>query len=311
MISSKPNGEPASSKGTPLLLFFGYLSWAGLLLTSLYAFFNGGAGDFGGFGIIILPLVMVFFGVGMRGTPLSPLTGLFWLSLGFVINFILFALFVFAVIDAIRRSKTLGGAVFLLTILIVFGGPTMNDYSAKFKYNYSRPEQCNAHSFLIRKYCLYVLKKEDQRKNDVEHCRLLGTDSLGRCISEVARYTNNIELCDIDLISYNKEREACIGQFNKELGILGVCERIRGKNHEHENNSWWQECYLNAARSLNDAKICEILPPNETGKGNDWLGFCLTDLARSKRDPKLCEQLRQLSPRSNEYYTCIKNLKVL
>lgn len=298
-----------NNKNGSWMVTLGYLAWGIFVLFAIRGFLAGETGDdFGGFAYIFLPIIAVMFGVGMRGIPLPVYVSLFWMLGAVVVNFALIFIVTKAFLHLFRQSKVFSTIAILLTLLIPFGGSWLNGYRALFRHRYETVEECSKHGFPVRQYCHYVFAREDVRKRDLEKCRNLGTDSRGRCVSEVARYTNNVELCDIYLVNYNREREACIGQFAAELGGEGVCERIRGASNRYKALA--EECYKKLAASRDDPKTCEKIPPiSETGKGNDWLGFCLTQLAWAKQNIGLCHRIRQLSPISNEYYTCMKKFE--
>ncbi|MBU0766293.1 hypothetical protein KKF55_00705 [Patescibacteria group bacterium] len=293
-----------------LILALGYLAWIGFVFVSIKGYLQGSTGGyFGGFGVVFFPTIYTAFGVGLRGTPLPALEALFWMLSAIAVNLAFILLVINAFVFHFRQARILTSVAMVLTLLIPFGGPWLNGYRALF-IRYETVEECDGNSLVLRKYCHYVFNKEDKRKRDLEKCNNLGTDSLGDCVSEVALYTNNVALCDIGLIRYNKERESCVNQFRDELGDLGVCEYIRGKDGEFEDSSWWEECYYWTAKNLDDPQICEILPSkNPSDPGQDWQGYCLTDFAWARKDMKYCNRIRQLSPQSNEYYTCMKKLE--
>lgn len=305
-ISTNRNGNERKK----WILALGFFAWGVFIFFSVKGFFLGETGDEvgGGFLYIFLPIIMVFIGVGMRGTPLPEFVSLLWILAALAINLGLIFLVCNAIVYTYRKSRICASVVLAITLIIPFGGSWLNNYFALFRYRYTSAEECSAHSFLLNRYCKHVFAKEHERKTDITKCRNLGSDKRGDCVSEVARYTNNPDLCEINLVNYNREREACYSQFRQELGSEGVCDRIRGKDNRYKSSV--DECYTSLAVAENDPKKCERIPPiNDVTKGNDWLGFCLTQLAWAKQDISLCHRIRELSPISNEFYTCIKKFE--
>ena len=127
------------------------------------------------------------------------------------------------------------------------------------------------------------------------------------CIEVFAVFSYNVDLCEQG--QRRDDRETCIARFRTQLGRLGVCERMRGKNHEYDDDAWWERCYMWAARDYPETSVCDHIRIQDSFLDMDWFGYCYTNVAIEKKDISICDELAKKSPRSTEIPTCRAKVK--
>lgn len=275
----------------PLIIYF----------FALLYFYSGSAGN----------ALMGFAFLAVIGVGAAPLIS----GCGFLLPSILYALAYRTFQGRINPIKVV--ELFLLGVILLFVVLNIaNAFTCRFNQDaeclsskagkLNDPSICHrAKKGNIITLCLYNFYNTKAARGEMfieDPCKELkgySTSDYGRCVSDIAKLTKNVALCDLIKSESNKYEKGsasfCYKDLAVELKDPALCEKIAafGDDKSYPLNF----CYDELARLTRNGNLCKkinLFDDHEIDRYN----HCLEQLAILTNDKGLCEDLRPTTPGS-------------